>query len=141
MIFISYLSGMFKNQPLLITEVFDLLKQPRDLSSDEFCCLISYTMSHSNVIDCRGVINAALDVGIGDSMSDIRRFIKQGSLFVGKRQIRDAKDELNHEEFFESGFENVKWTVIRNGKKSMEIVIIRYDELMYPSDPWFGEEY
>lgn len=133
---------MFKDAPLLLPDVYQLLLKPRNLSRDEFLYLSAYChLTPKNIIDSRGTVNASVSVGLGNSGSDVRRYIKQGSFFIGKRQVKDFKDELQVEDFFDTGLEGLKWVTVRNGKKIMEVILITYDELMYPSDPWFGEEY
>lgn len=130
-----------EESPLPITEVHGLLRKPKDLTREQFTLLNWYTNGKRYIIECSNTLTAAIETNIAESISDGRRFIKQGSLFVGKRQIKDFNDDLNVNEFFETGYDGVKWTSIRNGKKKSRPIIIIEDEVMFPNDPWFGKTY
>ena len=135
------MSWMFE-QPLPINEVHKLLLKPRNLSRIEFGKLCFFTNAMPNyILECQKTFTAAIEVGICESNGDARRMMKQGSFFVGKRQIKDFNDLLEVNEFFETGYEGMRWTSIRNGKKRSEPIIIWEDEEMFPKDPWFGLDY
>ena len=133
---------IFDNDILCLTEVHGLMHKPKDLTKEQFSLLCSFiNAGPKDVIFCKKTFTAAIHCGIATSNGDVRRMIKGNALSVGPRKVTDFDDELNPEEFFKTGFEDVLWTTIRNGKKKSEIVIIQKDEETYPEDPWFGLEY
>jgi len=134
---------IFDNGILCLTEVHELMNNPRDLSKEQFNLLCWFTNTGpKDLLFCSKTFTAAIHCGIAASNSDVRRMIKGNALGVGKRKVTNFNDELSIDEFFETGYDEVKWTTIKNGKKNNKIILIRKcDGTVYPDDPWFGMEY
>ena len=131
---------IFDNGILCLTEVHNLMNNPRDLTKEQFNLLCFFTnCGIKNVIECRTTSTAALESGIADSLSDVRRMVKGNALGVGKRKVTNFEDELSEDEFFLTGIPYMRWTTIKNGKKKNEIIVIVNDD--HISDPWFGLSY
>jgi len=131
---------IFDNGILCLTEVHDVVTKPRDLTKEQFSLLCWFTNTDTqNIIECRNSSTVALETGLAESLSDVRRMIKGNAFGVGKRKITDFEDELSEDEFFSTGRDHLRWTTIKNGKKQNKIILIMEDEFI--ADPWFGVSY
>jgi hypothetical protein len=131
---------LFDNGILCLTEVHQLVTNPRDLTKEEFGLLCFFINGGpKDILLCNKTFTAAIHCGIATSNGDVRRMIKGNALGVGKRKVTDFNDVLSKDEFFETGFEDVKWTTIKNGKKKNALVIIQKEDS--GEDPWFGIDY
>jgi len=131
---------IFDNDILNITEVHDLLKNPRDLTAEQFSLLCWYdNIKPKHIVECRLSYTAFVEMGVLSSVSDFRRSFKSGALKIGSRTIASFDDEMSEHDFFETGIDGLKYTSIRRGKKKQQIILIKEDEIMCPDDPWFGQ--
>lgn len=131
---------IFDNGILCLTEVHELMNSPRDLTREQFNLLCWFVNAGpKDVLFCSKTFTAAIHCGIATSNSDVRRMIKGNALGVGKRKVTDFDDVLSEDEFFETGFDDVRWTTIKKGKKKSKIVLIWKEDS--GEDPWFGMEY
>ena len=131
---------IFDNGILCLTEVHGVVTKPRDLTKEQFDLLCWFTnTTYKNIIECRTTSTVALESGLLESLSDVRRAIKGNAFGVGKRKITDFDDELSEDEFYSTGRDDMRWTTIKNGKKKNEIIVILRDDDI--ADPWFGVSY
>lgn len=130
----------FNNGILNIDEVHNLLKEPRDLTVEQFSLLRFYdNIKPKHIVECRKSYTAFIDYDLLPSISEFRKNVKSGGFSIGNRTIKDLNDEMSEDDFFETGIEGLKWTAIRRGKKKQQVILILKDEIMYPDDPWFGQ--
>ena len=130
----------FNNKILTLDNVFNLLRKPRDITKEEFN-LLSFFMGITNIgnfnsslVTSDDAFNSFILAGIAESKSDVRRFMKGGSLMIGKKQITKIDQKITEDDFFETGIEHIRWNSIKHGKKKIEFIFI-IDE-----DGWFEIE-
>jgi len=127
---------LFNDDTLSITDVHVLLLKPRDLTKDEYLRLMVFIkgLKMSRLLDCANITSACIQSGSDESNGDVRRMLKDNALSIGKRKITDFNDVLAEDDFFETGFEDVKWTTVRHGKKKAEFIWIMKDEVWFDLD-------
>lgn len=131
----------FKNNILTIDQVFNLLKKPRDINEAEFELLLFFMGMGGNInsfnkhlITSDNAYESFIQSSIAESKSDVRRFMKGGSLMIGKKQITNIDQKITEKDFFETGIAHIRWCSIKHGKKRMEFAFIMDD-----SNGWFDD--
>lgn len=133
--------NFFKNDILTIDNVFDLLRKPRDISKDEFNLLVFFMgitcMKNFNdsFVTSDNAFESFILSGIAESKSDVRRFMKGGSIMIGKKQITHIDQKITEDDFFKTGIDHVRWNSIKHGKKKLEFIFITED-----NGEWFELE-
>jgi hypothetical protein len=130
------MNWIFDNDILPLSEVHNIMNNPIDLNRKQFN-LLCYFTGHGakDVIFCDKTYTAMIQSGLVNSKSDFIRKLKEGSLFVGKRKVINLDDELNPQEFFNTGFEDVRWSTVKHGKKKNKIIIIQKNNNI--DEEWF----
>lgn len=125
--------NLFKNAILTIDNVFDLLRKPRDINKEEFN-LLRFFMGINNIKNFNNCLLTSDDAfeafilsGIAESKSDVRRFMKGGSIMIGKKQITKIDQKITEDDFFETGIDHIRWNSIKYGKKKIEFIFIMED--------------
>ena len=119
----------FNSSILSIDDVFPLMNNPRDLSKEEFVrfAAMCSIKPWKNTISSTNVAEIVQETGIAPSKSGVRQMIKAQSLRIGNIKINDVDTNINNEYFFETGFEDWKWTSVRNGKKIHRVILLDPD--------------
>ena len=127
--------NLFNNNVLIIDDVFSLMRKPKDVTKDIFQNLLYYNsiininMFNLCLVDNDFAFESFVQTKIANSKSDVRRFMKNGSLMIGDTKITNIEQKIDESCFFNTGFDDVKWTSVRHGKKKVEFVFIIKDDI------------
>ena len=136
----------FLNCDLPIDQLFTLLSKPRNITREEFMCIVSHMSlarfakdrvegdTKKQVIginqrfaktdegEFRNILELTISIDLVPSKGEARKLIKASGLFVNKKQITE-NFVLSEEDFFDTGTD-WKFAVMRKGKTNHEIILI-----------------